>query len=126
MKHTNVLPALLASAALGIAAILPSPAYAQTTPVIPDGPVYSPQLQGFDYPYPLSYYHFQSQQQDLQMAYMDVAADPKTANGKTAVLLHGKNYCAATWGPNIINTALSNWRTTHAICCSHSTSGKLP
>jgi pimeloyl-ACP methyl ester carboxylesterase len=31
----------------------------------------------------------------LDMAYMDVK--PKTPNGKVAVLLHGKNFCAATW-----------------------------
>ncbi|MGF7191076.1 pimeloyl-ACP methyl ester carboxylesterase [Robbsia andropogonis] len=66
-----------------------------------DGPVYGPELQGFDYPYPVSYFTFQSQRQTLHMAYMDVAPRPETANGRTAVLLHGKNYCAATWGPTI-------------------------
>ncbi|WP_347555850.1 alpha/beta hydrolase [Robbsia sp. KACC 23696] len=66
-----------------------------------DGPVYGAELQGFDYPYPVSYFHFASQRQQLSMAYMDVAPDPQKANGRTAVLLHGKNYCAATWGPTI-------------------------
>jgi pimeloyl-ACP methyl ester carboxylesterase len=69
--------------------------------VAPDGPVYGAELQGFDYPYPVSYFHFDSQRQALKMAYMDVAPDPQTANGRTAVLLHGKNYCSATWGPTI-------------------------
>jgi pimeloyl-ACP methyl ester carboxylesterase len=38
------------------------------------------------------------------MAYMDVKPTG-TANGKTAVLLHGKNFCGATWEQTI--TALS-------------------
>ena len=29
------------------------------------------------------------------MAYLDVK--PSTPNGQTAVLLHGKNFCGATW-----------------------------
>jgi hypothetical protein len=33
------------------------------------------------------------------MAYMDVK--PRTANGRTAVLLHGRNFCAATWEKTI-------------------------
>ena len=37
------------------------------------------------------------------MAYMDVK--PAHPNGRTAVLLHGKNFCAATWQATI--TALT-------------------
>lgn len=65
----------------------------------PAGPAYGPELQGFDYPWPVSRFRFRSQRQALQMAYLDIAPDPATANGKTAVLLHGKNYCSATWAP---------------------------
>jgi pimeloyl-ACP methyl ester carboxylesterase len=60
-----------------------------------DQPVYGPELQGFDYPWPVHDYRFTSQGQALDMAYMDVA--PATPNGRVAVLLHGKNFCAATW-----------------------------
>jgi pimeloyl-ACP methyl ester carboxylesterase len=35
----------------------------------------------------------------MHMAYMDVR--PKAANGRTVVLLHGKNFCAATWKQTI-------------------------
>ena len=63
-------------------------------------PVYGPRLEGYDYPYPVHTYAFTSQQQALEMAYMDVA--PTAApNGRTIVLLHGKNFCAATWAPTI-------------------------
>jgi pimeloyl-ACP methyl ester carboxylesterase len=60
---------------------------------------YGPELQGFDYPAPVSHYHLTSQGNDLDMAYLDVA--PARPNGRTAVLLHGKNFCAATWQATI-------------------------
>jgi len=66
--------------------------------------VYGPELQGFTYPHPVQHFSFTSQGQPLQMAYMDVA--PKgQPNGRNAVLMHGKNFCGATWETSI--TALS-------------------
>jgi pimeloyl-ACP methyl ester carboxylesterase len=62
-------------------------------------PSYGPELQGFDYPYPVAHFDFQSQREKLRMAYMDVPA--KDPNGRTAVLMHGKNFCAATWRTTI-------------------------
>lgn len=66
-----------------------------------DGPVYGAELQGFEYPYPVKTFTFESQRQTLTMAYMDVPPVASKANGRTAVLLHGKNYCSATWAPTI-------------------------
>lgn len=54
-----------------------------------------PMLANFEYPYPVERYTFESQGQPVSMAYMDI--QPATPNGRTAVLLHGKNFCAATW-----------------------------
>jgi len=54
-----------------------------------------PMLADFDYPFPIRHFDFTSQGQDLSMAYMDV--QPDTPNGRTVVLLHGKNFCGATW-----------------------------
>lgn len=65
-----------------------------------DTPSYGPQLQGFDYPYSLKHYSFNSQGETLQMGYMDVAPSGHK-NGQTVVLMHGKNFCAATWGDTI-------------------------
>ncbi|HVV27534.1 MAG TPA: alpha/beta hydrolase [Rhizomicrobium sp.] len=60
-----------------------------------EGPVYGPQLEGYSYPFAVRHYRFTSQGTAMDMAYMDVtAAKP---NGETVVLLHGKNFCAATW-----------------------------
>lgn len=65
---------------------------------------YGEQLEGFRYPYPLQHFAFSSQQQHLSMGYMDVKP-ARQANGQTVVLLHGKNFCGATWEETI--TALS-------------------
>lgn len=61
---------------------------------------YGGRLEGFDYPHPVRTFAFESQRQRLEMAYMDVA--PAGApNGQAVVLLHGKNFCAATWESTI-------------------------
>jgi hypothetical protein len=59
-----------------------------------EGPAYGPELEGFAYPWPVQHYEFVSQGGPLHMAYMDVM--PATPNGRAIVLLHGKNYVAAT------------------------------
>jgi pimeloyl-ACP methyl ester carboxylesterase len=64
------------------------------------GPGYGPELQGFSYPYPLQHFALNSQGNAMQMAYMDVAPSGP-ANGHTVVLLHGKNFCGATWEASI-------------------------
>lgn len=61
---------------------------------------YGAQLEGFEYPFPVERFELTSQQQDLSMAYMDVKPTAK-ANGRTVVLLHGKNFCGATWEETI-------------------------
>ncbi|SPJ33524.1 alpha/beta fold hydrolase [Kushneria phyllosphaerae] len=65
-----------------------------------DAPVYGPRLEGFDYPWSLHRFELDSQQQSLEMMYMDVAPQGKS-NGETVVLMHGKNFCAATWESTI-------------------------
>ena len=71
-------------------------------------PAYGPELEGFDYPYPIQRFAFTSQRQSLQMAYMDVK--PDRPNGQTALLLHGKNFCAATWEPTIKDLVAAGYR----------------
>jgi pimeloyl-ACP methyl ester carboxylesterase len=81
------------------------------TPVIAadDEPAYGPELEGFDYPWPVSYFSFTSQEQALHMAYMDVKPSAD-ANGKTVVLFHGKNFCAATWQNTIAALSGAGYR----------------
>ena len=60
---------------------------------------YDQWLTGYPYPFEVIYYKFRSQQQDLRMAYMRIQpSDSKKFNGKTVVLLHGKNFNGAYWG----------------------------
>jgi pimeloyl-ACP methyl ester carboxylesterase len=72
-------------------------------PAAATGPAYGPELQGFTYPAPVQRFAFTSQGDALQMAFMDV--HPAHPNGRTIVLLHGKNFCGATWEASM--TALS-------------------
>ena len=78
-------------ASVAVVAALVAPAAAQPA----EHPAYGLELDGFDYPHPVQRYEFVSQGQRMAMAYMDVA--PKSPNGRTVVLLHGKNFCAATF-----------------------------
>ena len=70
---------------------------------------YGIELQGFQYPYPLKHYRFVSQGQQMQMAYMDVNPAGKP-NGHTVVLMHGKNFCGATWETTIAALSKSGYR----------------
>ncbi len=105
MPHLPVLSLIrlsVGAAALGLTvsagAATPAPG---TAAVAADAaPSYGPQLEGFDYPHPQQRFRFSSQQQTLEMAYMDVAPKGRP-NGRTAVLLHGKNFCGATWETTI-------------------------
>ena len=72
-------------------------------------PEYGPELQGFDYPYPVERFEFSSQQHDMSMAYMVVAPSGE-ANGRTAMLLHGKNFCSATWEQTIAKLSEAGFR----------------
>ncbi|TCD12819.1 alpha/beta hydrolase [Pedobacter frigidisoli] len=57
-------------------------------------------LENVKYPYPVKYLPITTEGQDIKMAYMDVAPT-KFANGKTAILFHGKNFGGYYWG-NVI------------------------
>lgn len=74
-----------------------------------DRPTYGPRLEGFDYPFPVRTHTFTSQRQPLEMAFMDVAPIGK-ANGRTVVLLHGKNFCGATWEETIRTLSAAGFR----------------
>ena len=61
------------------------------TAELPDpGPIYGARLEGFDYPWPVARFRFQSQGQVLEMAYMDVK--PARPTGRVAVIPHGKEF----------------------------------
>lgn len=67
-----------------------------------DTPAYGPNLEGFKYPYGVALYSFKTQAQTYVMAYMDVGPEVTgIGTGRTAVLLHGRRFCGATWASTI-------------------------
>jgi pimeloyl-ACP methyl ester carboxylesterase len=73
-----------------------------------EGSAYGPELQGFDYAFPVADFSFSSQRQTLHMAYIDI--QPQNPNGRVAVLMHGKNFCAATWRTSIDTLSAAGYR----------------
>lgn len=61
----------------------------------PDVPDLGPKLERFAYPFPVERLRIDVAGTPAEMAYMDVA--PARPNGQAVVLLHGKNFCGATW-----------------------------
>lgn len=88
-------------------------ALAMTGTAAAGSPAYGPELQGFDYPFPIAHFKFTSQGTDLDMAYMDVPpapSDGRRPNGRTVVVMHGKNFCAATWETTIRTLSEAGYR----------------
>lgn len=78
------------------------PARAQAPPATPPadwGPM-SINLEDVPYPYPVQYFAFTVEGQDVRMAYMDVPP-LGTPNGRTLVLFHGMNFFGEAWTPGL-------------------------
>ncbi|MBP2290812.1 alpha/beta fold hydrolase [Azospirillum rugosum] len=97
------MPARIAAVLLALAVLVAGAAQAASTPE------YGERLEGFDYAFPVRVHAFESQQQPLEMAYLDVPASGP-ANGRTVVLLHGKNFCAGTWEQTIRVLSAAGYR----------------
>jgi len=82
---------------------LPAPAGAQDVQPL------SITMEGYDYPYPVTYLPVTIEGQDLRLAYMDVPPEG-TGNGRTVLLLHGKNFFGAYWRDTIRALAHDGYR----------------
>lgn len=71
-------------------------------------PDYGARLERFAYPFPVETFQVAVQRQQLDMAFMDVPS-PRP-NGRTVLLLHGKNFCAATWEQTIRRLNAAGYR----------------
>jgi pimeloyl-ACP methyl ester carboxylesterase len=60
---------------------------------------YDAVLSDARYPFPVQYLELQTQRQQLRMAYMDV--QPERPNGRSVLLLHGKNFSGFYWQPTM-------------------------
>jgi pimeloyl-ACP methyl ester carboxylesterase len=65
-------------------------------------------LEGFAYPYPVNLLPLTNDGEQVRMAYMDVAAT--RPNGRTVVLLHGRNFPSSYWAPVIKNLTEAGYR----------------
>jgi pimeloyl-ACP methyl ester carboxylesterase len=66
-------------------------------------------LEGLPYPYEVRYLSAAMSGEAVKMAYMDVPPTG-TANGRTAVLLHGRNFFGEYWKETIAFLAAAGWR----------------
>ena len=90
---------------LSAAALLAVPAHAaQPAPREP----YGIGLEGFAYPYPVNMLPLVNDGEQVRMAYMDVAA--AQPNGRTVVLLHGRNFPSSYWAPVIKTLTNAGYR----------------
>lgn len=92
MRGAAILTRAAAVLALGLAA-----------PALAD-----PMLADFSYDWPVARHAFESQREAMEMAYIDVK--PQRPNGRTAVLLHGKNFCAGSWNTTIRTLSDAGYR----------------
>ncbi|MDF2495905.1 MAG: alpha/beta hydrolase [Sphingomonas sp.] len=74
-------------------------------PAVPD---YGPNLERFPYPWPVQTITVDVVGEPATMAFMDVA--PARPNGRTVVLMHGKNFCGAPWESTARALSASGYR----------------
>jgi pimeloyl-ACP methyl ester carboxylesterase len=89
---------------LAIAAALQAATAAATVPT----PEYGANLERFEYPFTVERLRVPVGADVAQMAFMDVR--PGKPNGRTIVLLHGKNFCGATWEAAARMLVARGWR----------------
>lgn len=93
---------------LAIAAALQTVAPASAAaPAVPT-PEYGANLERFEYPFTVERLRVPMGADTAQMAFMDIR--PDTANGRAIVLLHGKNFCGATWEATARVLVARGWR----------------
>jgi pimeloyl-ACP methyl ester carboxylesterase len=72
------------------------------------GARFDARLSGYPYPYPVRFFRFNAQGQDLEMAYMDV--QPAGSSRGAVLLLHGKNFSGAYWRSTIAALVQGGYR----------------
>ncbi len=82
--------------------------FLMTLPARGDVKPLDPELTGYPYPHEVKFFPQTIQNQSLKMAYMDIPATKP--NGKTVVLLHGKNFSGNYWEATIKSLTTSGYR----------------
>jgi pimeloyl-ACP methyl ester carboxylesterase len=66
-------------------------------------------LEGFEYPFPVSFFPVRINGEELRVAYMDVAPT-SPGNGQAVLLLHGRNFPSSYWAPAIKALTAAGYR----------------
>ncbi|MBD3333171.1 alpha/beta fold hydrolase [candidate division GN15 bacterium] len=66
-------------------------------------------MENYEYPYPVEFFPLEIEGRDVRMAYMDVPP-MDSPNGKTVLLMHGKNFFGAYWAQTIDTLAAAGYR----------------
>lgn len=80
-------------------------ALAQTPPAA----AIDPEATNFQYPFAVRFFPVTVEHQEVRIAFMDVPPTGRP-NGRTAVLLHGKNFSGSYWAPTIRVLAAEGFR----------------
>ncbi len=108
MMNTHLPRILLIVSAIFAAGAVSAQSGPPSSPPADWGPV-SINLEEFEYPYPVSYMDFRVYNQDVRLAYMDVApAGP--ANGRTVIFHHGGLYYGWYWEKQIAALSEAGYR----------------
>ena len=75
---------------------------------VPEGAI-DPEATNFAYPFPVRFFPVTVERQEVRIAFMDVPPRARP-NGRTVVLLHGKNFSGAYWEPTIRVLAAEGFR----------------
>jgi len=94
---------LVVAALFGTLSVVP---FAQTNAA--EREPYGIGLEGFAYPYPVNMLPLVNDGEQVRMAYMDVV--PTQPNGRTVVLLHGRNFPSSYWAPVIKTLGEAGYR----------------
>ena len=65
-------------------------------------------LEEVNYPFPVKFFRLKSQNEEMEMAYMDIP--PEKPNGRSVLLLHGKNFNGYYWESTIRVLAAAGYR----------------
>jgi len=92
------LTARISLAVSSAALLFASPAFSRVLPPAAAGaPADGLRLEGFAYPFPVQILKLTSQQQELEMAFMELKPPATTPETGVVLLLHGKNFSGAYW-----------------------------
>jgi pimeloyl-ACP methyl ester carboxylesterase len=97
----RILPAAICATLLALSAPACATEPAERQP-------YGIDLEGFPYPYAVNLLPLVNDGEQLRMAYMDVP--PAQPNGRTVVLLHGRNFPSSYWLPVIQTLSHAGYR----------------